>query len=233
MRKGRQPHQRSTSVQGAEKGYFGFVRPNGSLEESLEKDLADREEECGEVLACARSEFVRLGRWPRRETNSRATQRRNFTAENWTNIQGRFEKLANDDRYVNNLADNYRKTYHEATPAAVRERLLNRIRDMKSDASARNAFLSDLLGIAEFIKDILVTRPWGVWRAPEACEFITSDNPLVTFLPVNGEFAPGHGFGVPGVVTAFPLAPSAACNSESREGGSRGHHRSNTGERGE
>lgn len=81
---------------------------------------------------------------------------------------------------------------------------------MKSDASARNAFLSDLLGIAEFIKDILVTRPWGVWRAPEACEFITSDNPLVTFLPVNGEFAPGHGFGVPGVVTAFPLAPSAA-----------------------
>ena len=55
--KGRQPHQRSTSVQGAEKGYFGFVRPNGSLEESLEKDLADREEECGEVLACARSEL--------------------------------------------------------------------------------------------------------------------------------------------------------------------------------
>jgi hypothetical protein len=39
---------------------------------------------------------------------------------------------------------------------------------------------------------------------------VTSDNPLVTFIRLTDEiWHPGHGFRNPGVVVAFPLAPSA------------------------
>lgn len=39
---------------------------------------------------------------------------------------------------------------------------------------------------------------------------LTSDNPVVTFLPVKPDaWSPGHGFRQLNVVTAFPLAPSA------------------------
>jgi hypothetical protein len=216
--KGAEPDERGTSVQGREKGYFGFVRPDGSLEESLESDLADRENECGDVLVSAKSVLFDWTSTASRNKLafyagllfSRATQRRTFTAENWVNLQKRFVELVNDDSYVNDLAVHYRKRYQEATPVRVRERLLKLAEDIKSKAYAKNVFLSDLYSNAEFIRNILLPRLWSVWRAPEGSEFITSDNPLVTFLPINGEFAPGHGFGVPGVVAAFPLAPSAA-----------------------
>jgi len=45
---------------------------------------------------------------------------------------------------------------------------------------------------------------------PDGVEFVTSDNPLVTFMPYgNGLLNPGHGFRKDGVVAAFPLAPNA------------------------
>jgi Protein of unknown function (DUF4238) len=49
-----------------------------------------------------------------------------------------------------------------------------------------------------------------IWHPPDDIEFVTSDNPLVTFIPLlHGPFAPGYGFKVPGVVAAFPLSSNA------------------------
>jgi Protein of unknown function (DUF4238) len=217
--KGRSPHQRSTSVQGAENGYFGFVRPDGSLEESLETYLADREREWGDVLISVKSE---LFDWTSASSRnkiafyaallfSRATQRRTFSARNWADIQKGFTGLVNDDNYISDLATHYAKRYKEATPTATRNRLRKLVEDMKSESAAKNIFLSDLTENTEFIKSVLLEKPWYVWKVPLGGEFVTSDNPLITFIAVgNGEFAPGHRFGVPGVVAAFPLAPNAA-----------------------
>ncbi len=216
--RGKKPQQRSTSVQGRENGYFGFVRPDGSLEESLESDLAKREGECADALASAKSELFNWTSTASRNRIafyaallfSRATQRRDFSASNWADLQKRFADLVNDDNYINDLAAQYRRRYKEATPAATRKRLLKLLKDMGSASAAKNVFLSDLMKHTEFIKNLLLHKPWCVWRAPVGCEFVTSDNPLITFVPVGGrEFAPGHGFGVPGAVAAFPLAPTA------------------------
>lgn len=215
--RGKRPDHRSTSVQGVENGYFGFVLPDGSLEEGLETDLARRETQCDDVLVSAKSELFNWASTASRNKLafyagllfSRATQRRDFSAENWMDIQKRFVELIADDDYINDLVMHYRKRYSEATATTVRERLVKLGQDMKSKASAKNMFLSDLYGNTEFIKSILLSKIWSVCRAPAGSEFITSDNPVVTFFPVNSELAPGQGFGLHGVVAALPLAPSA------------------------
>jgi len=73
-----------------------------------------------------------------------------------------------------------------------------------------NAFINDLLFHAETLKAELVPRPWQVLKAPAGTAFVTSDNPVVTFLRLREDlWHPGHGFRKPGVVVALPLAPTA------------------------
>jgi hypothetical protein len=61
------------------------------------------------------------------------------------------------------------------------------------------------------MKAELVPRMWQVWETPAAAEFVTSDNPVVTFLRLKEDlWHPGYGFRKPGVVVAFPIA-STAC----------------------
>jgi hypothetical protein len=63
--KGKQPDERGTTVQGAENGYFGYVRDDGTLDGVLEtvfeQELAQRERECDAVLFCSKSH---LYHWP-------------------------------------------------------------------------------------------------------------------------------------------------------------------------
>jgi hypothetical protein len=41
-------------AQGRQKGYFGFIAPDGTLEESFETVLAQHEDDCNDVLVCAK-----------------------------------------------------------------------------------------------------------------------------------------------------------------------------------
>src|SRR5258708_40236939 len=92
----------------------------------------------------------------------------------------------------------------------MRERLLKHADDMKSTPESKNAFLRDFLWQADDIKELLLQKPWRLWRAQPEAEFVTSDNPVISFVPVgNGELSPGYGFRFPGVVVAFPLSPGA------------------------
>jgi hypothetical protein len=83
-----------------------------------------------------------------------------------------------------------------------------------------NAFINDLLFHAETLKAELVPRPWQVLKAPAGTAFVTSDNPVVTFLRLREDlWHPGHGFRKPGVVVALPLAQRGAgmgCARETR-----------------
>ena len=55
--RGKAPALRATTVQGRENGYFEYVLPDGTREESLEKRLAQLEGQCNETLACAKSDL--------------------------------------------------------------------------------------------------------------------------------------------------------------------------------
>jgi hypothetical protein len=211
--KGKDPKHRSTSRQGRENGYFGFILPDGTLNESVESELAQREGECNEVLVCARSA---LFHWPSGSQDkiafyaallhSRATQARDFNAKNLTVAFNLMKEAASDETLIQEIAqklgvasDDIRKGL-ELWSARPPDRV-----------AAKNAFLSSLTYNSELKSQMLLKKtPWRVLRPPQGGEFITSDNPLVTFIPLpNGKLHPGYGFNVKGSVSVFALAPDA------------------------
>lgn len=218
--KNKTPAQRATVIQGAENGYFSLVRPDGTRDESFEIRLADLEGDCGDTLFLAASPFFDLHSASRRNTLAfyaallfcRATQRRSQSEKTFRTIWQEFAEAIADDVYIADLSRHYsRKANKQVTPEEIRI-ILTKLAEsqMRQPEAVRNSFVDDLLLLTESVKNMLLQKPWQIWRTPAGAEFVTSDNPVVTFVPLrNGEWHPGHGFGSPDVVAAFPLAPSA------------------------
>ncbi len=214
----KEPDERATSVQGVENGYFGYVKPDGTLQESLETRLANLENECNDVLSCAKSELFNWHSYSHRKTIAfyasllfqRATQSRNVSVQQWDYIQKGFAEAIADDKYVDDLALHYSaKVNQPVTRQEMRGYLQELSERMQKPSGAKNVFLEKLLWNSEFIKNVLLEKPWQVWKAPIGVEFVTSDNPLISFVRVgDGELNPGWGFRQPGVVAAFPVAPT-------------------------
>ncbi len=85
---------------------------------------------------------------------------------------------------------------------------------MFTNASHTRSTFVKILGMhIEICRREMMKKSWQVWHAPEGCEFVTSDCPIVTFVrfPTQHEeiWHPGYGFGTKNVVIAFPLAPTA------------------------
>lgn len=213
------PDERATSVQGREKGYFGFINSDGTLEESFEKTLADREDECNDVLVCARSE---LFHWPRGSQGKlafyaallyrRATQARTFSTTNWERILEQVQNAVADDELIKELADCLGKRLGTQVPSQTMQKvILDWIKEAQKPPAATNGFLSDLLEMSDYIASLLMKKqPWRVLRPPDGTEFVTTDNPLATFVPLaNGMLHPGYGFRKTEAVAVFPLAPQA------------------------
>src|SRR6478735_10942 len=135
--KGKQPDDRATSVQGAENGYFGYIRDVGTVdgvrEEAFEKDLAQRENECDSVLFCSKSH---LYHWPHGSRDklafyaallySRATQRREHSAKNSRYTVEIFEQALNEDKtLLTDLTACYSKRFDQnLTEQEIRDLLL-------------------------------------------------------------------------------------------------------------
>jgi hypothetical protein len=217
--RGKEPDQRATTVQGRENGYFEHILPDGSTEEVLESELAALEGECNDVVACARGELFDWTSTANRNRLAfyaamlfaRATQRRNFNSKHWLKIWQEFANAIGDDDFMNELAIHYASKFNiQVTASSLRDRLSKLVAKMQTPSEGKNTFLKDFLMHAEAIKTLLVQKPWFIWRAPPDIQFVTSDNPLISFLPLrNGEFHSGYGFRFPGVIAAFPLAPDA------------------------
>jgi hypothetical protein len=58
------------------------------------------------------------------------------------------------------------------------------------------------------MKNVALQKSWQLWRAPRGVEFVTSDNPLVTFIDLgNGGLNSGHGLRKQDTIGIFPIAP--------------------------
>jgi hypothetical protein len=222
--KDKQPDERATSVQGAENGYFGYIRDDGTLdgvlEAEFERDLAQREKECDAVLACAKSH---LFHWPRGSRDklafyaallySRATQRLAHSAKNSQYTVEIFERvLKEDETLLSEIAASFSQRFgQDFTEQEVRTLLLTPVIAQRGPGAKKNQFLSDLIENTELIAGLLRSKSiWEVWQAPDGVEFITSDNPLVSVVPLkNGKLHPGYGFGKQDIIALFPLAPTA------------------------
>ena len=223
------PAKRPTIVQGAQKAYFGIVRPNSKPDESREKELADLEGLCIDTLALAGTQFFDLKSASRRNTLAfyaallfcRATKRRNYVCQMWTKFHSDLSEVLNDNEFIDKLAQHCSILIHKPVPRErIRERLRKSVARMRDVSAVRNDFVENVLALVEPIKRQLLQKPWTIWRAPRNLEFVTSDNPLVTFVRLNdGALHLGYGFRTKDVIAVFPLAPST-CLAMGEGGGS-------------
>jgi hypothetical protein len=217
--KGKPTRPSSTKAQGYENGYFAFVRRDGTKDESFESHLAKLEGRLNDALVCAKSELYDLTSLAHKNELAyymgllfaRSTSRRKFSAENWAKLQQPFSKLEFDEEYVQDAAAHFSETTGVAIgPEKIREMIRNQAASFSTKKLTGNTFIENLLFHADTLKAELVTRPWQVLKAPAGTEFVTSDNPVITFIKLRDDlWHPGHGFRKPGVVVAFPLAPTA------------------------
>ena len=217
--KGKPTHPRATDSQGYENGYFAYVKPDGTRDESFENYLARLEGRCNDALVCAKSQFYDLSSLAHRNELglymgllfARSTSRRKFSSGNWAKLQEPYSQLALDEEYVRDTAEHFSEDTGEVvTPDRIRELIREQAATFSQREMTDNAFIRDLMFHADTLKADLVPKPWQVLKAPDGTEFVTSDNPVVTFIKLKDDlWHPGHGFRRPGVVVAFPLAPTA------------------------
>ncbi|HWY55061.1 MAG TPA: DUF4238 domain-containing protein [Terriglobales bacterium] len=217
--KGKVPQERSLRVQGKQKGYFAVLRDDRSMDDAAsEQAITDLENECNDVLFCSKSELFDWSSSTHRRKlafyiaflYSRATQRRAHSEKIGLNIYEELSMAADDGKLMQELADAVNKAAGKKalTADSMREITLGRVSQGKTAAEMNTDFVSNLRSLTDHLAGFLIQKHWQVWRAPEGMEFVSSDNPVMNFIPLpHGPFHPGHGFNTAGAHTAFPLAP--------------------------
>jgi hypothetical protein len=95
------------------------------------------------------------------------------------------------------------------SPAEFLHRAKRALKRFKNPKEANNGFIETVIHHGQVIAAELVSKPWQVWEAPSHCQFVTSDNPIVTARRgLDGNFSFGWGFREPNTVVIFPLTPS-------------------------
>lgn len=217
--RGKELNDRATTVQGKENGYFGYYRPDGTLEESFETLLAGFEQECDDLLVCAKFDTFNWQHGSREKLAlyaallySRARQRRTHAELQWSKILAELREAANDHLLIKEIADVVaRKINLPASENAVRNAIANYIAQSGTPHGTKNSFLSGLIESTHLIANFLLEKtPWRILRPAKSSEFITTDNPLISFVPLpNGLLHPGYGFRKQIADAIFPLAPDA------------------------
>lgn len=138
---------------------------------------------------------------------ARTKVRRDATGWVSQSVSTDLKRVIDDEQFMRELADDYAALYKRPVDIAVLKGSLRRAAEKTVEGEEkRRFFLSQMFDTAKLVcNKVLLQRAWQVWEAPIHQQFITSDNPVITMLPINGDFAPGFGFNAAGVLVAFPL----------------------------
>lgn len=187
--KERPPQLRSTRSQGRENGYFQIIRDDGKKDEFTETALAEFEDECLGALVSAKFAlcdlalvYVKLASYAGMMFQ-RSTVRRKFSARNWSKLEGPYTSLASNQEYLQDVAVHYTDlTGQTFTSQQIAELILKQSAIFTDINYTRSTFVKDLWMHIDICKQEMLKKSWQVWHAPQEVEFVTSDNPVVTFL---------------------------------------------------
>jgi|GEM_PF-4649502 len=214
--KGRVPEQRSPAIEQKENGYFAKTLKSGDVDESMESLLANDIEgpwnsglfrsllnECfvpsyDERKKMARYIAVLFGRSEARQRASNKMQKE---------IAAAAGKLLERRDLIRNVAAAISLSARGPIPVGVVVQYFKTY-SQPTRASLKNDFLNTLLPSAEVVADILVQKQWGILKTPRGCEFVFSDNPVMTRIPgPSGEHLLMWGFSYPKQQVFVPLNP--------------------------
>jgi Protein of unknown function (DUF4238) len=216
--KGKKPVRQWTRNTAYENGYFAYTLPDGTVGESLEGILKTMEEDASDPLVSARSDLFVQSEMSRVKLASyaallysRTTQRLDWTKRNWLKLYQQLDEVMKDEKFAVTLVDHFnRKLGGDKSVAWIQQHMKELIQQKATTTEAKNNFLEELIANVDMTKDALLKRRMRVLKALAGTQFATSDNPLVTFMPLpHGEFLPGEGFGKPTTMMVFPIAPNA------------------------
>jgi hypothetical protein len=215
--KGRKPRYTATVVQGFQNGYFAFTKDDGTLDESLETRLAELEGNCLETLELTATQFFDIQSASRRNDLAfyasmlfcRAKQRRNRSEKTYANLRQQFVDLLADEEWLDRVTAHYvERTGDTIRPKVLKDRIAIFAERMNDTKELRNSFVEDLIQTTEILKNVALQKPWQLLRAPKGAEFVTSDNPFITFIDLgNGRLNSGHGLRKKETIGVFPIAP--------------------------
>jgi hypothetical protein len=120
-----------------------------------------------------------------------------------------FEELIDNKRFVAELAEHYTERHGKLfTVEDVKQILRDQANSLTNKSRLQNSFIEDIQVHANQIGEILFNKSWQVWEAPQGMEFVTSDNPVASFIQIKPDiWHPGYGFR--NAIVVFPLASSA------------------------
>jgi len=139
----------------------------------------------------------------------RAKQRRGRSEKTYADLHRQFADLIQDDAWLTEVTARYiERTGDSVRPHVLKERIALFASRMEDKKELRNNFVEDLIHTTEIMKNVALQKSWQRWRAPRGVEFVTSDNPLVTFIDLgNGRLNSGHGLRKQDTIGIFPIAP--------------------------
>jgi hypothetical protein len=215
--RGKEPADRYTKNVGYEPGYFGYVLPDGTLEESLEEKLAVMERDAMDALVSANSDLFVFTHSNRSKLafyagllHARTTQRLEWNKQNWLNIYEQLDGAMKEGAFTDELTRYFSfKMKTTLSREWVRYHIKELIQQNATTEQGKNNFLDNLIFNANDICGQLSSKKARIWKSPKGLQLVTSDNPLVSFVVVgNGEFAPGFGFRRKETVAFLPISPN-------------------------
>jgi hypothetical protein len=187
---------------GIKYGYFAVRLPSGEMDESFEAEIQKYETAADDVLVMAVKECFYWDDRRRRTMAiyaailyARTIARHNALAWLSAKTSEEMKKAAEDQSLLEELGQFFSARYsHKITALDVKASILRVTEDVVLPQPGKENFIAEVLPTARYISEILLEKPWQIWTIDSDAEFITSDNPLVTGIPINGELAPGWGF---------------------------------------
>lgn len=208
--KNKKPRTGTAVSEGAERGYFAYTKQDGTLDESLEARLQKLETAADDPIRLIQYRFYELGRQDRKNLAvyaalmfSRAKAKREGSSRIFIKTQKEAAEAFKNEEFAAAMAK-----YFGIGVEEMRKHANTALTAWATSAGTKNAYLEDLLGNVTYLAELLLQKPWQILAAPEGYEFVTSDNPVVSTLPLNGHFAPGFGIGRQDVVVFFPVNPA-------------------------
>jgi hypothetical protein len=208
--KNKKPRKGTAMSEGAERGYFAYTKSDGSIDESLEEVVQKLETAADDPIKLLHYRFYEWKREDRRDLAvyaalmfSRATAKREGSSRIFLQTQREAAQAFEKEEFASTIA-----SYFNVSVEEMRKHAGSALAELGTPAGVRNAYLEDLLGNVAYLARLLFEKPWQILAAPQGYEFVTSDNPVVSTLPLNGHFAPGFGLGRKDVVVFLPINPT-------------------------
>ena len=197
------------------KGYFAIIDGHGRCDESLEDSLAGSHDcEISLIRNLTRETYVAGVRdseklaWYVAAMFARTTARQNGSARLQKEIHDAYKELTREAAWQEQQVAFIEQFGRSGTPAEIEKIAAKVLEKFEKPEQVKNGFVQSVIPIAEGIFNLLVGKPWQIWEAPESNEFITTDNPVITFAPNGmGSFSDGCGFSTPGVITMLTISP--------------------------